>query len=242
MPVDDRAASAKRRRSTGAVTDFDPVRLSIARRLQRMQRSTLASHIGVTAAAISQYERGSARPTKATLAQIAVTLGMPSEYFRLGRRLREVPESEAHFRSLRATPAISRAQALAFAEMSICVVDLFEQYVEFPTSTDLLDPIDVHAARAEVAAKAAQTRMRLGLNQGPLPHVVRLLEAHGIVVLRLPVNLDERVDAFSTQAAHRPFVFLSPVKDDRARSRFDASHETRTHRNAPRRRSRLQSC
>nr|WP_281387156.1 ImmA/IrrE family metallo-endopeptidase [Jiangella mangrovi] len=55
--------------------------------------------------------------------------------------------------------------------------------------------------------------------------MVRLLEAHGIVVLRLPREIDHRVDAFSTEAGHRPLVLLSPVKDDRARSRFDAAHE-----------------
>ena len=225
MAAEDRTLEARRRRSTGAVVDFDPIRLSVARRLQRMQRSSLASQIGVSAAAITQYENGGARPTRATLAQLAIALGVPTDFFRLGRPLREVPASEAHFRSLRATSAISRAQALAFAEISIAVVDLFEQYVEFPQALDLLDPLDVTAPRNQVALKAAQTRERLGLDAGPVPHIVRLLEAHGIVVLRLPVDLDERVDAFSTQTADRPFVFLSPVKDDRARSRFDAAHE-----------------
>jgi Zn-dependent peptidase ImmA (M78 family)/transcriptional regulator with XRE-family HTH domain len=225
MPAEERALEARRRRSTGAVVDFDPIRLSVARRLQRMQRSSLASQIGVSAAAITQYENGSARPTRATLAKLAIALGVPTDFFRLGRPLCEVPASEAHFRSLRATPAISRAQALAFAEISIAVVDLFEQYVEFPPTTDLLDPLDIHAPRSHVALRAAETRERLGLDTGPVPHVVRILESHGVVVLRLPDELDERVDAFSTEPANRPFVFLSPVKDDRARSRFDAAHE-----------------
>lgn len=47
-----------------------------------------------------------------------------------------------------------------------------------------------------------------------------------MLVLRLPDDcVDRRVDAFSTRATTRPLVLLSPMKDDKARSRFDAAHE-----------------
>jgi Zn-dependent peptidase ImmA (M78 family) len=47
-----------------------------------------------------------------------------------------------------------------------------------------------------------------------------------VLALALPDHLvDRRVDAFSTSAPHRPVVLLSPMKDDQARSRFDAAHE-----------------
>jgi transcriptional regulator with XRE-family HTH domain len=73
---------ARQRRGSGVALDFDSQRLSLARRLRRMQRSALASKAGVTAAAISQYERGSARPTNAVLAELSLALGVPGDFFR----------------------------------------------------------------------------------------------------------------------------------------------------------------
>lgn len=216
---------ARRRRSSGTVVDFDGRRLSLARRLRRLQRTTLAAKTTVTAAAITQFERGVARPTNAVVAELALALGVPTDFFRQGRPIEQVPASAAHFRSLRATPAIARDQALAFAEIALAVVDVLEQYVDLPTVTDIVEPVDGEPTPDQVATIAANTRKRLGVEPGPVPHVVRLLEAHGIVVLRLLSDVDPRVDAFSTEIGHRPLVLLSPAKDDRARSRFDAAHE-----------------
>jgi len=54
--------------------------------------------------------------------------------------------------------------------------------------------------------------------------MTRLLEAHGVIVLTLP-EISDRVDAFSHWYGQRPFVFASPAKNDKARSRMDAAHE-----------------
>lgn len=215
---------ARRRRASGALADFDGKRLSVARRLRRMQRTALAAQTSVTAAAITQYERGG-RPTNTVAAELALALGVPIEFFRQGRPLTTVSTGEAHFRSLRATPAISRDQALAFAEIALAVIEVIEQYVDLPQVTDIIEPIDDEPSPTLIASIAADTRSRLRVEPGPVPHVTRLLEAHGIITLRLPPEIDPRVDAFSTEAGHRPLVLLSPLKDDRARSRFDAAHE-----------------
>ncbi|SDZ10371.1 protein of unknown function, partial [Saccharopolyspora shandongensis] len=179
----------------------------------------------MTAAAITQFERNTARPTNTVLAELALALGMPTDFFRQGRPIEQVPASASHFRSLRATPAIARDQALAFAEIALAVIDVIEQYVELPSVPGIAEPVDGEPDSDQIVAIAANTRSRMGVGLGPIPHVVRLLEAHGIVVLRLPPEVDGKVDAFSTEAGHRPLVLLSPAKDDRARSRFDAAHE-----------------
>lgn len=222
--------AARRRRSQGTVTDFDGTRLALARRLARMPRTELARDIGLTPTAITQFERGSARPTAPVLAGLALRLGLPEDFFRHGRPVPTLPADAAHFRSLRSTPALSRDQALAFAELGMDVVDTLEQYVDLPR-VDLPNvALEEAATREDLAAAAAATRKALDVPDGPVAHVVRLLEAHGVVVLRLPAQvagreLDPDVDAFSTSATARPMVLLSPVKDDKARSRFDASHE-----------------
>jgi Zn-dependent peptidase ImmA (M78 family)/transcriptional regulator with XRE-family HTH domain len=229
-PATPARLAARRRRAQGTATDFDGIRLALARRLARLPRTQLARNVGVTPTAITQFERGGARPTAPVLAGLALRLGVGEDFFRHGRPLPVLPGTAAHFRSLRATPALSRDQALAFAELALTVVEALEQYVDLPPVE--LPDLDLgnNPTREDLAAGAAEVRAALGVPDGPVAHVVRLLEAHGAVVLRLPPEvagqaLDRGVDAFSTSASTRPMVLLSPVKDDKARSRFDAAHE-----------------
>jgi Zn-dependent peptidase ImmA (M78 family)/transcriptional regulator with XRE-family HTH domain len=218
--------AARRRRAAGTATDFDGARLALARRLARQPRTALAARTSVTAAAITQYERGQARPTAPVLAELSLALGVPAEFFRHGQPVQALSSNAAHFRSLRATPALARDQALAFAELAVAVVEAVEQYVDLP-AVDLPEfPVAADAPATAVAEAARATRAHFQLAPGPVSHVVRLLEAYGVLVLRLPDDLvDRRVDAFSTRATTRPLVLLSPMKDDKARSRFDAAHE-----------------
>lgn len=217
--------AARRRRAQGTAIDFDGGRLDLARRLGRQSRAGLARTVGVTPTAITQFERGAARPTAPVLAELALALGVPRDFFRHGRPITAVPAGSAHFRSLRATPAVSRDQALAFAELALEVVDVIEQYVDLPP-VDLPDfGVPLNPTPQEVAAAAAGARALMKVAAGPVGNVVRLLEAHGVVVLRLPADVDRGVDAFSVASVNRPMVLLSPMKDDRARSRFDAAHE-----------------
>lgn len=205
-------------------SDFDGTRLTVARRLRAMSKADLARAVDVTPTAVAQYEKGT-RPSQAVMAQICLALGMPREFFGSGAPLTVLPASAAHFRSLRSTSAKAREQVLAYGELSLQLVDLLSEYIELPAVRlpDLDLPQDLTPAVLEDAA--AQVRSLWGVPVGPLPSVVQLLEAHGVVVLRLPEKTDRRVDALSTWAGDRPLVFLNPSKGDRARSRFDAAHE-----------------
>lgn len=208
-----------------AGTDFDGNRLQVARRYRKLTKVELAQAVGVTATAIAQYERGQNRPSQAVVNELALSLGFPREFFGAGRPISSLPASEAHFRSLRSTTATAREQALAFGEVTLAVVDLLEGYVDLPEvnlpalelPTELSDGVIQDAAQA--------TRRLWGYPEGPLPSVVDLLESHGVITVRLPDDVDRKVSAFSTSAGRRPLILLSQGREDRARSRFDASHE-----------------
>lgn len=212
-------------RSPAAGTDFDGTRLTVARRLRRKTKATLARDVGITATAISQFEKGQTNPTQGVIAQLCLHLGLPREFFGSGRPLTLLPASGAHFRSLRSTSAASREQALAYGELSLELVELISGYVDLPSvylpelelPEELTDDVIADAARL--------TRDAWGIEAGPVPSVVQAMEAHGVVAMKLPEGTDVAVDAFSTFTDKRPLVFLSPAKDDRARSRFDAAHE-----------------
>lgn len=212
-------------RDPAAGTDFDGTRLTVARRLRRKTKAQLAREIGVTPTAIGQFEKGQSNPTQAVLAQLALILGMPREFFGTSRPLTVLPASGAHFRSLRSTSAAAREQALAYGELSLELVDLISEYVHLPRV--LLPDLDLadELTGDDITHAAQVTRELWGVGSGPVPSVVQAMEAHGIIVMRLPEHTDAAVDAFSTFSGTRPLVFLSPLKNDKARSRFDAAHE-----------------
>jgi Zn-dependent peptidase ImmA (M78 family)/DNA-binding XRE family transcriptional regulator len=215
---------AAQRRAAGVAEDFDPTRLALARRRAALPRTRLGALVGVTPSAITQFEKGQARPTLAVLQQLADNLDVTIEFFRAGRALPNLPASGAHFRSLRSTTALQREQALAFGELALAVFAALEDHVQLPSVSLPEFDVPTELSAGDITLLAQHAREHLGVPQGPIPHVVRLLEAHGVIVVRLD-DVSRHVDAFSHQQGHRPLVMLNPAKQDKARSRFDVAHE-----------------
>jgi Zn-dependent peptidase ImmA (M78 family)/transcriptional regulator with XRE-family HTH domain len=219
---------AMARRGAGVAVDFDPARLALARRLAALPRTRLGKQVGVSPSAITQYEKGQTKPTLPVLDKLADVLGVPSEFFRAGHPVPALAAAGAHFRSLRSTTALERERALSFGELALAVFTAVELHVELPAvvlpeleiPTDSPEDLD----RAGIETLARQARDALGLAPGPVPHVVRLLEARGVAVAWLE-GASDKVDAFCHQQGCRPLVLLSSSKQDKARSRFDAAHE-----------------
>lgn len=211
-------------RSAAAI--FDPERLRLARQLAGLKRSQLAELVGVSAAAITQFENGSAKPRATTLAEIALRLGMPISFFgSTGKALASLPTGQTFFRSLRRTSQIDRERACAHATLLAELVRLVEERVKMPPC-DVPSDLTVNAEDSVLAAEGAAERLRdqWELGSDPIPNTVRLLERHGIVVARLPL-LTSDVDAFSWPLFDRPLVILGADKGVRERSRRDALHE-----------------
>lgn len=241
LPLDFDAARrrATERRAAGVAVDFDPSRLALARRLAAYPRAKLARELNITPAAVGQFEKGQTKPTLPVLTGLADVLGVPVDFFRAGHPVASLPASAAHFRSLRATTAMEREQALAFGELVLSVFSATELSVDLPPVSlpDLTLPdltLQGEVGEEIVAEAARETRRAIGISSGPVPHVIRLLESHGVAVARLE-NVSHRVDAFSHQQAvaprqgstlsPRPLVLLNPGKEDKARGRFNGAHE-----------------
>jgi Zn-dependent peptidase ImmA (M78 family) len=132
----------------------------------------------------------------------------------------------------------ARRRALAFAEITLAVFLAVEHHVRLPRPA--LPDLDVptHPTPQEVAELAHQARRHLGVPAGPVPNMVRLLEAHGVAVVRFDRH-DLEPDGFEPGTAgdgdehsrtfshlgYRPVVLLDPAGQDKARSRFDAARE-----------------
>lgn len=208
------------------VRNFDPQRLTLARWEAGMTKRELGARLGLSPASITQYECGNTTPKSQTVAGLALLLGVPAEYFEYdARRRRPLSGSRSFFRSLRATRQWERDQADARAEHVFDLVHLLERRVRLPEVQVPDRPrVWAGAERRELEEIAHDVREGWGLPAGPVSHIVRLLEVHGVVVVRLHSDGD-RVDAFSRWFDMRPLVVLAAGKDDKARSRFDAAHE-----------------
>ncbi|WP_233526421.1 XRE family transcriptional regulator [Actinomadura spongiicola] len=202
---------------------FDCERLTLARRLRGLRKNQVAQAVGTTPKAIGRYEAGVQAPEEPMVRRLAIALGVPVEFFQGGRS--PVSLDGAHFRSLRSTSQIERDQALAYGRIATDVVAALEDLVDFP-DVDLPEYVvspDEIAGNGPVEAARVARKSLLG-EPGPVPHVVRLLEGHGVIVLVLP-DAAERVDAFSVGVHPRPMVFFNPAKGDYWRNRFDGAHE-----------------
>lgn len=202
---------------------FEPGRLGQARLARGMKMVELADAVGVSAAAIGQYEAGHIKPSAEVLGRLAVALGFPVAFFEVGRPMGGMSADQAHFRKLRSVTTTARNRQIARLALMEELVARIEQDVELPT-VDIPTLALQAGERDEIERVAVDVRLHWRLGQGPLVNVIALLESKGCVVVRL-VGDDEGIDAYSRWSGPRPAIVLTMDKNDAARSNFDAAHE-----------------
>jgi Zn-dependent peptidase ImmA (M78 family)/transcriptional regulator with XRE-family HTH domain len=230
-----------------AAVAFDPRRLALARHRNGWTKRRLAALTGLSAAAITQYELGQARPSAASLRLLAMHLGLPASYFAAGRLVLPLAVAEAHFRSLRSTRQYERQQALAtmshFAELMVVLSRAVRLPIVSLPATRLAESRRPVAPSADGMCKeppapalqsgkgpedsARALRAAWRLPRGPLPHLLRQIEMHGIAVAVARFGSSEHIDAFSSWPAslERPVMCLSAERGNVLRRRFSAAHE-----------------
>ena len=190
LPGVDTVASGKDGSTLAAVAAaFDPARLTQARRLAGLTKKAVAREMDVSAVAVGQWESGTHPPRPDHVGRLAEVLEVPPAFLAGGRPYAHLEGSSAHFRNLRRTPAHQRDKAIAFAEQVWELVYALEKRVQLPpvdlpgftageVSPELTADDPVHAAR--------NLRRAWGLGTAPIPHMVRLMETHGIIVTLVP--------------------------------------------------------
>jgi Zn-dependent peptidase ImmA (M78 family)/transcriptional regulator with XRE-family HTH domain len=210
---------------------FDPARLTQARRLAGLTKKAIAQELDVSAVAVGQWESGTHPPRPDHVGRLAEVLKVPPAFLAVGRPYARLETSAAHFRSLRRTPAHQWARAVAFTEQVWELVHALEKRVQLPP-VDLpgftAGEVCTESQPADPVQAARALRQAWGLGTTPVPHMVRLMEAHGLVVTLVPFagTATATVDAFSTSHLPRPVVILTPDRaNDVYRHRFTAAHE-----------------
>jgi len=188
---------------------FEPARLTQARARLGMSKTDLAGEVGVSPAAIGQYEAGVSSPRPEVLDRLAAALNVRPGFFGVGRPLARIDTVNAHFRSLRSARVSDRQKALATASLVWELTFVLERYVKLP-EVDL----PVLPAGATPPEAAALLRRHWGLPDGPVRHLVATAESRGIVVAVRPLREIEAVDAFSVVIVDRPVIITTPRRSE----------------------------
>ncbi|MFW6188302.1 MAG: helix-turn-helix domain-containing protein, partial [Actinomycetota bacterium] len=200
---------------------FEPARLTQARVRVAMSKTDLASEVGVSAAAIGQYEAGINSPRPDVLERLAQALEVRPGFFGVGRPLARLDTVNAHFRSLRSARVSDRQKALATASLVWELTFALERHVRLPEPD--LPELEPGAAPSDAAALL---RRHWGLPEGPVKHLVATAESRGIVVAVRPLGEIDAVDAFSVVIVDRPIIVTTPRRSENVfRHRFSIAHE-----------------
>lgn len=208
--------------------DFEPSRLTQARQLAGLTKQGLGEAVGVSGAAIGQYEAAIMPPRPAVIAALARALNVPVAFFASGRPLGQVDASQAHFRSLRSTRSSDRLKAASFVEGVWELSYALEKRVQLPAPN--IPSVEDSSWAMSPAEAAIALRDYWGLGTGPIPHLTLTMEHNGILVTSLAFAGDRetqvRVDAFSTAATERPIVVTTTERSASVyRHRFTCAHE-----------------
>lgn len=195
----------------------NPSRIRLARHRRGKTIARVAAELGVSGQLVAKWETGERDPGD-RLPFLALALDFPQAFF-YGDDVRSTDPAGVSFRRRRATTKALRERNVAAGDLAADVVSPgIHRYLQLPSP----DLPDLSGGQPMEAARAL--RQMWGLGSGPIANVVHLLEAKGVEVFFVHEESDS-VDGFCLWRDDRPFVFLSTVKPDGARGRFDAAHE-----------------
>jgi Zn-dependent peptidase ImmA (M78 family)/DNA-binding XRE family transcriptional regulator len=197
--------------------EFNPKRLTLARRRRGLTKTKLAALVGLELRSITAYENDEWKPEPDSLQRLAAVLRFPERFF-CGDDLEEIAPDIVSFRSMSKMTSGQRDSALGAGAIALLLSDWIEARFDLPRAAlpDLSQEPSPEAA--------ADTLRRLwGLGEMPIKNMIHLLEARGVRVFSLSIDTSQ-LDAFSMWHADTPFVFLN-TKKSCEHSRFDAGHE-----------------
>jgi Zn-dependent peptidase ImmA (M78 family)/DNA-binding XRE family transcriptional regulator len=196
--------------------NFNPQRLTVARRRRGKTMAALAEAAGLSTRIITAYERGVKEPGLLTLDRVAAVLEFPADFFS-GPDLEELETSGTSFRKQSRLTAAKRDQALGSATIAIALSDWINERFGLP------EPDIPRHEGVDPETAARSVRAEWGLGERPIPNMIHLLEARGVRVFSLSEECRE-MDAISFWRGSIPYVFLNTIKSGE-HSRMDAAHE-----------------
>lgn len=204
---------------------FNGNRLKQARLYNGLTVEELAKKINISAQAESQYEIGKIIPQFDKIIEFSKILNFPVQYFLQDYDF-NIQSGSSYFRSLMKTQKKYRTEQKAKVEFLAKLYTILEEYIDFPFLDLPQISVDEEYESPEEAAQALREHWKLG--DKPITNLLRLLEAHGIIVTTFDVDTED-IDAFSQffEKDGKSFFIIaySSNKQSAARINFDLAHE-----------------
>lgn len=203
---------------------IDPKRIGFARELKGLTKKELAERIGKTPSAITQYEKEKSGISLETFVALANALSLPLSFFsKYAPKLPDANLGQCHFRANRRVPQTERIKAFSYAKQVFTVYEyLASKGIKFPSAASpTFDGNQISERHIEEVA--IELRSALGLGDGPIPDMARLLEGIGIRVILVPAE-SVKLDGFATWFNGIPCVMIDS-DSSASRMQFDYAHE-----------------
>lgn len=206
---------------------FSGERLREVREVRGVQQLYLAEMLGVSAQAISNYERERSRPSPEMLDRLVRVLNVPPAFFTLPERTGT--ERTVFYRSMSSATKGARTRAEHRANWLGDITRYVSQFVELPQANIPLFDVPANPMQlsgSDIEQYAARTRRHWTMRDEPVGNMVRLLENQGVIVARDQLGAAS-LDSLSEfdKCSDRPLVMIGTDKGTAARWRFDAAHE-----------------
>ena len=202
------------------MSEFVGSRLALARAFQRVTLKELADAVSASLGLIGHYEKGLKKNPKPDLvAALAEALKVRAPFFfepphELWR------EEECSFRRRAATPQGIKRRARAHGTLMDLVLRELATMVKFPKYAI---PSIQASDTAAIERAADQCREAWGLGFGPIPHIGRVAEKNGAILVQHFRHAD-KIDAFSRRGTHS-IIVLNTSRKSTSRWVFDVAHE-----------------
>ncbi|HEY5566295.1 MAG TPA: XRE family transcriptional regulator [Gammaproteobacteria bacterium] len=200
-------------------------RIKRARLAAGLSLRALAAECGVSAMAVSKYERGEITPSSDVLGALADALGVRLEYF---FRDHEVELQEVEYRKHPDLPEKTKKRILANVRDQLERWLALEDFIPTRWATQFRVPGGLpEKARSldDVEQFAEAVRSAWHLGHGAIPDLTDTFELHGIKVFAMPFDGARKFDGLSAVANGKPIIVIEGKETPGDRQRFTLAHE-----------------
>ncbi|MFN2494468.1 MAG: helix-turn-helix domain-containing protein [Pseudonocardiaceae bacterium] len=201
------------------MTEFSLV-LSTARRACGLTQEDLAAAAEVTQEAVSRYENGQREPDAEVLARLAPALGVTTEFFSAGGRVRGGMAVDAHMRRRQtAKPTVWRQLEARLNMYRLHARMVYEEVsVRAEQTLPRLDPLEIPA---DAAGRIVRMQWRMPI--GPVQSLMRWMESAACIVIEEDFGT-VRVDGLSQWIEDYPVILINS-RAPTDRKRLTLAHE-----------------
>lgn len=199
-------------------------RLKRAREAAGLNQRELADLAGISAMAISKYEREESTPSSGVLLELSKALGLRTEYF---FRRTEVSLSNVDYREHDKIPAKEEKKVLADVLEQVERWVALEEFLPTPWSIPFLLPDGLNdriQSYDDIEEMAVAVRKAWDLGMNPVPDLIDMLESIGIKVFITRFDEHKHFNGLAAQVNDSPVIVVGKHWPG-DRQRFTLAHE-----------------